>query len=272
MGVIGPETDWSLALKNVSVVIHLAARVHVMREEATDSLPLYRQVNAAGTLNLARQAASVGVRRFVFLSSIKVNGEETPVGRPFTEEDIPAPCDPYAISKFEAEQDLRSLAAETGMEVVIMRPPLVYGPGVRANFLAMLKWLKKGMPLPLGSINNRRSLLGLDNLIDLIVTCLEHPAAANQTFLVADGEDLSTTELVKRLGDGLGRPARLIPMPDWLLKAGAAAVGKRNIAARLCGSLQVDISKARRLLGWTPPVSLDEGLRRTAEGFLKVSR
>jgi UDP-glucose 4-epimerase len=237
-----------------------------MQEATADPLEEFRRVNVQGTLNLARQAAAAGVRRFVFVSSIKVNGEATQLGRPFTADDAPAPLDSYGVSKMEAEQGLREIALQTGMEVVIIRPSLVYGPSVKANFAAMMRWLKRGVPLPLGAIHNQRSLVSLDNLVGLIVTCLTHPAAANQTFLVSDGEDASTTELLRRMGQAMGHPARLIPVPTSWLKLAAAMVGKRDVAQRLCGSLQVDISKTRELLGWAPPVSLDEGLRRAAAG------
>lgn len=264
-----PDTDWRNALEGCGVVIHSAARVHVMHDTSSDPLAEFRKVNVEGTLNLARQAAAAGVRRFVFISSIKVNGEGTPMGGPYLADAQPAPADAYGISKMEAEQGLRSLAAETGMEVVIIRPTLVYGPGVKANFLNMMRWLYKGVPLPFGAIHNRRSLVALDNLVDLIVTCIDHPAAANQTFLVSDGEDLSTTELLRRMGVALGRPARLLPVPSRLLEAGAAMLGKQALSQRLCGSLQVDISKTRELLNWTPPVSVDEALRKTAKHFLE---
>ncbi len=262
-GDLEPATDWTVALGGISVVVHLAARVHVMADTAADPLEEFRRVNVQGTLNLARQAAAAGVRRFVFVSSIKVNGEATQLGRPFTADDAPAPLDAYGVSKMEAEQGLREIARQTGMEVVIIRPPLVYGLGVKANFATMMRWLKRGVPLPLGAIHNQRSLVALDNLVDLIVTCLTHPAAANQTFLVSDGEDVSTTELLRRMGQALGCPARLIPVPASILKLVAAMVGKPDVAQRLCGSLQVDIEKTRRLLGWTPPISLDEGLKKT---------
>lgn len=266
---IGPDTDWVNALRGVDTLVHLAARVHVMRETASDSLSAFRMVNTAGTESLARQAARAGVRRFVYLSSIKVNGERTLVGRLFTEEDEPAPLDSYGISKYEAEEALRKIAQETGMEVVIIRPPLIYGPGVKANFLSMMRWLHKGVPLPFGAINNRRSLVALDNLIDFIVACLEHPAAANQTFLVSDGEDLSTTDLLLRVAVALNVPARLLPVPQKLLDACLKAVGKGDLAQRLCGSLQVDITKARKMLDWKPLIPVDEGLHRTAEYFLR---
>ena len=263
-GDLESSTNWATALEGICTVVHCAARVHVMTETAANSLDEFRRVNVQGTLNLARQAAVAGVRRFVFVSSIKVNGEATQPGHPFTADDVPAPLDDYGVSKMEAENGLREIAGQTGMEVVIIRPPLVYGLGVKANFAAMMRWLQRGIPLPLGAIHNQRSLVALDNLVDLIVTCLTHPAAANQTFLVSDGEDVSTTELLRRMGQALGRPARLIPVPVSWLKLAAAMMGKQDVAQRLCGSLQVDIEKTRRLLGWTPPLSLDEGLRRAA--------
>ncbi|MFZ2407777.1 MAG: SDR family oxidoreductase [Methylobacter sp.] len=266
---INGETDWTDALRDIKVVVHLAAHVHVMRNNAADPLDELRKVNVEGTWNLARQAAEAGVQRFVFISSIKVNGESTPLGQPYTAEDPPAPTELYGISKLEAEEALRQLADETGMEVVIIRPPLVYGPGVKANFRSMMHWLAKGVPLPLGAIHNMRSLVALDNLVDLIITCTDHPAAANQTFLAGDGEDLSTTELLQRLGNALGKPAKLLPIPAWVLKTGAMLLGKRDMAQRLCGSLQVDISKACDLLGWQPPVSVDDALKKTAADFYK---
>jgi nucleoside-diphosphate-sugar epimerase len=267
VGSIDGSTVWRDALLGCDAVIHLAARVHVMQEATADPLAEFRRVNVQGTLNLARQAAAAGVRRFVFVSSVKVNGEATEPGRPFRADDVPAPLDAYGISKMEAEQGLRELSAQAGMEVVIIRPPLVYGPGVKANFSAMMRWLKRGVPLPLGAIHNQRSLVALDNLVDLIVTCLTHPAAANQTFLVSDGEDVSTAELLRRTGQAMGHPARLIPVPVGWLKLAAALVGKKDVAQRLCGSLQVDIEKTQRLLGWKPPLTLDQGLKKSAEGI-----
>ena len=268
VGDIGPAVDWSAALDDVHAVVHLAARVHVMRERASNPLLAFRMANMEGTKNLARQAAHAGVRRFVYLSSIKVNGEQTLPGRPFTEQDAPAPLDFYSVSKQEAEEELGKIAQQTGMEVVIVRPPLVYGPGVKANFLNMMRWLHNGVPLPFGAIHNCRSLVALDNLIDFIGVCLEHPEAADQTFLVADGEDLSTTELLQRMGGALGMPAKLLPVPQLLLEAGFKIAGRSDMAQRLCRSLQVNIAKAQTLLGWNPPISVDEGLRRTAQWFL----
>lgn len=265
------NTDWHKALERVNVVIHLAARVHVMKDTAADALAEFRKVNVQGTLNLARQAAQAGVHRFIFISSIKVNGEVTPLGQPFKPDDQPKPVDPYGISKYEAETALRQFSRETAMEIVIIRPPLVYGPGVKANFQAMMSWLDKGIPLPLGAIHNQRSLVALDNLVDLIITSVNHPAAANQIFLAGDGEDLSTTDLLKRMAAAMGKKACLLPVPSFLLVWVARLLGKKAIAQRLCGSLQVDISRARELLGWQPPVTVDEGLRKTAQHFM-VSR
>ena len=270
-GSLGSATDWFAALKDVDTVVHCAARAHVMNDAASNSLEGFRAVNLHGTLNLARQALDAGVRRFVFISSIGVNGAGT-FGVPFSAHDAAAPHSPYAWSKYEAEMGLRKYAEESEMEVVIIRPPLVYGPNAPGNFGSLVRWLKRGIPLPLGAIHNQRSLVALDNLVDLIVTCLTHPAAANQTFLVSDGEDVSTTELLRRMGQAQGHPARLIPVPASWLKLAATMVGKPDVAQRLCGSLQVDIEKTRRLLGWTPPLSLDEGLRRAAGVDCDTSR
>jgi nucleoside-diphosphate-sugar epimerase len=271
IGDIAPNTDWHSAVEQVDAVVHLAARVHVMRESAENPVDEFRRVNVESAMTLAREAVAAGVRRFIFVSSIKVNGESTRFGEAFRADSIPAPTDPYGLSKYEAEIELQRLSRESGMELVIVRPPLVYGPGVRANFLVMMHWLSKGVPLPLGGVTkNRRSLVALDNLVDLIVTCISHPAAANQTFLVSDGEDLSTAGLLRRMGAALGRPARLIPVPPTLLTLGAKLIGRPGIAQRLCGSLEVDISKTKKSLGWSPPLSVDEGLRKTAEHWLKI--
>ncbi len=267
VGDLHPEIDWRDALNGVDAIVHLAARVHVMRDEATDPLAAFRRVNVSGTLNLARQAVLAGVRRFVFVSSVKVNGESTVLGKPFSPDDPPVPQDPYGISKYEAERDLLDLASESGMEVVIIRPPLVYGPGVKANFASMMSWLDRVVPLPLGAVHNQRSFVALDNLVDLIVTCLDHPSAANQTFLVSDGEDLSTTELLQRMGRALGKPARLIPVPVGVKLVAANLLGKGAVAQRLFGSLQVDSSKARDLLGWKPVMTVDEALQQTADAY-----
>jgi nucleoside-diphosphate-sugar epimerase len=262
-------TDWSIALTGQEVVIHAAARAHIMKDEVADPLAEYRRVNVEGALNLARQAVQAGVKRFIFISSIKVNGEQTALGYSFTPDDTPAPEDAYGISKWEAEQGLQQLAVETGMEVVIIRPPLVYGPRVKGNLASMIRLVQKGLPLPLGSIKNQRSLVALDNLVDLIITCIDHPAAANQIFLAGDGEDISTSDLLRGVARCVGKPSRLIPVPTSVLMFGATILGKRALAQRLLGSLQVDISKARELLGWTPPISVEEGLRRCFESHIE---
>ena len=269
-GGLQPSTDWSLAVNNVHAVVHCAARVHVMHNTEADPLTAFRSVNLQGTLNLARQAAASGVKRFVFISSVKVNGESTEPGHAFTEDDAPNPQDAYGQSKHEAEQGLRQLSADTGMEVVIIRPPLVYGPGVKANFAALMRAVQRGWPLPLGAVHNQRSLVALDNLVDFIVTCITHPKAANKTFLVSDGEDLSTPDLIRRMARAMNRPARLLPVPKSVIMAVANILGKGDIAHRLCGNLQVDISKPRTLLGWNPPISVDEGLRRAVGGGLLI--
>jgi nucleoside-diphosphate-sugar epimerase len=256
------SSDWRAPLLNVSTVIHCAARVHVMNEKSTDPLQAFRDVNVDGTANLARQAAAAGVKRFVFISSIKVNGEATTEGKPFTELDPALPEDPYGISKMEAEAALREISLETGMELVIIRPPLVYGPGVKANFAALMRAVKKGIPLPLGLVHNRRSLVALDNLVDFIVTCVSHPKAANEVFLVSDGQDVSTTRLVREMAKAAGVSPRLLPLPAPLLRACGALIGKGDAVQRLCGNLQIDVTKARTLLGWQPPVSIEEGIRR----------
>lgn len=263
-----PDTDWTDALAGVQAVVHCAARVHVMNESAADPLAEFRRVNTAGTLNLARQAAAAGVTRLVFISSIGVNGAETATGAPFRSDSPLAPHSPYAVSKLEAEAGLRQIAAESGIGVVVIRPPLVYGPGAPGNFAQLLKALNLGLPLPLGAVNNQRSFVAIDNLVDLVVICAQHPAAANQTFLVSDGEDLSTTALLRRTAKALGRPARLLPLPASALRFAARALGRAELAQRLFGSLQVDIEHTRTTLGWKPAVAVDEGLRRVAVRFL----
>ena len=269
IGDIGPATDWSAALSGVQTVLHLAARVHVMRDRALDPHAEFRSVNTAGTLNLARQAARAGVKRLVFISSIKVNGEYSSPGRPFRESDVPMPQDAYAVSKHEAELGLGQIADSTGLEVAVIRPPLIYGPGVQANFQSLMYAVKRGWPLPFRAVANSRSLVGIDNFVDFILLCTSHPRAANQTFLVSDGCDLSTSDLILRLADALNVRAHLLRVPVWALEAAGAMLGKRAVVARLCGSLQADTSHAKQLLNWVAPVSVDTGLRRAAGGLAK---
>lgn len=266
IGDIGGYTDWSSAVDGVSDVVHLASRVHVMKESGGDVAALYRDANTLGTLRLAQQAAEAGVRRFVFVSSVKVNGEERDAA--YSENDQPAPIGPYATSKRDAELGLREIADRSGMEVVVIRPPLVYGPGVKANFLNMMRWLHRGIPLPFGAVNNKRSLVATGNLVDFIVSCVDHPAAANETFMVSDGEDLSTTELLVRLANALDVKARLIDIPVPVLSLGAKMFGQGELLRRLCGSLCVDTAKANHQLQWAPPLSVDDGLKAVADHYL----
>jgi UDP-glucose 4-epimerase len=255
------NTDWSASLVGIDSIVHMAARVHQMEENPQDSLHKYRQTNVEGSLTLARQAAASGVRRFIFMSSIKVNGESTLPGKPFLVEDPPRPVDPYGVTKLEAEQGLAAISSETGMEVVVIRPPLVYGRGAKGNFQTLGNWVKRGIPLPLGFINNKRSFVAIDNLVDFIITCIHHPKAGNETFLVGDGKDISTTELLRKMKQATHKSTCLVPVPSGLIVLLATLLGKRAVAQRLCGFLQVDISKARALLGWSPPVSIEQGLR-----------
>lgn len=257
------------ALRQVDVVIHSAARVHVMKDNALDPLAEYRKANVESTLKLARMAADAGVRRFIFISSIKVNGEATANGQKYTADDKPTPVDAYGISKMEAEQGLLEIASKTNMEVVIIRPVLVYGPGVKANFHNMMRWLNKQIPLPFGAIHNQRSILSLDNLVDLVIVCINHPNASNQIFLASDGLDISTSELLRGISKSLNKPSILIPVPERIIIFFASLVGRASFATRLCGSLQVDISKTQNLLTWTPPVKTADALKNTAEHFLK---
>lgn len=264
---IGPDTVWDDCLPGVEVVIHLAARVHVMDDRSSDPLRDYRRVNVAGTLNLARQAACTGARRFVFISSIKVNGEGTSDGRLFRADDPPAPEDFYGLSKLEAERGLQALAHETGMEVVIIRPPLVYGPGVKGNFASMVGWVRRGLPLPLGSVDNRRSLVAIDNLVDFIALCADRersPQAANKVFLVSDADDVSTPQLLRRVARAHGVSARLIPFPSVGLRFAARLLGRADAVDRLLGSLVVDAAPARDILGWRPVITMDQQLKKMA--------
>lgn len=266
---IDESTNWLECLKNIDVVIHTAARVHMMKDISDNPLNDYRKINVEGTLNLARQAVKSGVKRFIFISSIKVNGESTNLlTNAFHSDDKANPIDYYGISKFEAEEGLKQISKLTGLEVVIIRPPLVYGPGVKANFHSMMKWLQKGIPLPFGAIHNKRSLVAIDNLVDLIVTCINHPNAKNQIFLVSDDDDISTTELLKRMAKVLKKKVLLVPIPMSCLKIGAILFGKKNLSQRLFGSLQVDINKTKKLLEWKPVISVDQALLKTADAFL----
>jgi len=261
------DVDYSHSLENTTVIIHAAARVHVMDDQVKDSLAEFRKVNVEGTLNLAKQAAQAGVKRFVYISSVKVNGESTSAEQPFTPDDRVATDDPYGLSKWEAEQGLFKLAKETNMEVVVVRPPLIYGEGVKANFAKMMQVVAKGILLPLGEIHNQRSFMALDNLVDFIITCITHPKAANEVFLISDGEDVSTTELLQKVAKAMGKKARLIPVPVGLMSFVAKLLGKEDVANRLFDSLQVDSSKARELLGWQPVITMDEQLKK----IVKVS-
>lgn len=264
---LGADTPWSHALSGVVTIIHLAARVHIMDDTAVDPLTEFRRVNVKGTVQLAREAAKAGVRRLVFISSIKVNGEET--STPYTPDSPPNPSDPYGISKWEAEQELRKIEAETGLQVVIVRPTLVYGPCVKANFLNMMKIIRRGIPLPLASINNKRSLIYVGNLVDALATCTIHPDAAGNTYLVCDGEYVSTPELIRRTAFALGVPARLFPVHVSLMKFAGKLTGKSGAVNRMTGSLTVNSSKIRQELGWKPPYTMEEGLRETAGWFKK---
>ena len=256
--------DLKPVLSGVSVIVHTAARVHVMQERSDNPLEAFRRMNVDATLRLARQAAAFGVKRFVYISSIKVNGEQTLPGQKFTADMTPNPSDAYGISKFEAENGLLSLAKETGIEVVIIRPPLVYGPGVKANFAKMMTWVPKGIPLPFGSIDkNCRSMVGLGNLVNLLILCTSHPKAANQVLLVSDDDDLSTAGLIRALGHALGRSAHLLPVPESFLSWGAKLLGMKGFADRLLGNLQVDITKTKELLDWHPPFTVAEELKKT---------
>lgn len=258
VGDLSGDTEWRNALTGVDTVIHLAARVHLLHDDAADQVAAYTRVNVDATRRLAQQAADNGVRRVVFLSTLKVHGEE---GH-FRESDMSDPFDPYARSKWAAELELQRIARETGLEVTVIRPPLVHGPGARGNLRTLIRAIDRGIPLPLGSVDNRRSLVGVDNLADLIVRCVSNPAAAGETFLVSDGADVSTPELIRGLASAMRRPVRLVHVPPAILLNAARMVGKGAAARRLLGSLTVDIAKARTMLGWTPPVSVTEGFRR----------
>lgn len=268
IGDIDEITDWQDCLGSVDCVIHLANRAHVMDEQSSNSLALYRKVNTGGTLNLARQAAAAGVKRFIFISSIKVNGESTLPSQTLTPKNQHIPIDSYGLSKFEAELGLRLIAEQTGLEIVVIRPPLIYGPGVKANFLKMMQWVEKGIPLPLGAIQNQRSMLGLDNLINFIELCMTHPDAAGQTFLVSDDHDVSTTELLKEIASAMHYPPRLISLPQSFVEKLLILLGQRHISEKLCGSLQLDISLAKKHLSWQPPHTFKDQLSKTVLDYL----
>jgi nucleoside-diphosphate-sugar epimerase len=269
VGAIDGATDWNAALGGIDAIIHLAARVHVMKDTAADPLAEFLKVNLLGTANLARQAVAAGTRRLVYVSSIKVNGEQTRGGQIYSEQDVPAPQDPYGISKWQAEQALQQLSRMTGLEVVIVRPPLVYGPGVKGNFFKLLAAIDKGVPLPLSGAHNLRSMVYAGNLADALIACASHPAAAGQTYLVSDGEDVSTARLVEDIAHALGRNSRSFYLPPGLLRAAAALLGRTEQADRLLDSLQVSDKKIRGDLGWAPPYSMEQGLRATADWYRK---
>jgi nucleoside-diphosphate-sugar epimerase len=258
---------WGPALAGATAVVHTAARVHVMQESEADALAAYRRVNVEGTLRLARAAAAAGARRFVFLSSIKVNGESTPIDRPFTAEDAPAPQDPYGVSKREAEEELRAFASASGLEIVILRLPLVYGPGAKGNLERLMRLVARGTPLPLGRIANRRSMIGLANLASVVATCVTHPGAANRTFLLSDQEDLSTPELITAIGKAMGKRPLLIPVPSAALRLAGALTGRGAEIDRLSGSLRVDGTPISAATGWHPSVPVRDGIAEMVKAF-----
>ena len=257
--------DWEPILQGTTSIVHVAGLAHILKSNSSSSGGDFESINTYGTINFARQAAKRGIKRFVFISSVKANGETTLLGAPFSELDQPSPSDPYGLSKFGAEQGLLEIARQTEMEVVIIRPPLVYGPGVKANFANMMRCVKKGVPLPLGAINNKRSLIALDNLVDFILLCTSHPKAANEVFFISDGEDVSTTVLLKKVAKAYDKSAILLPVPTGILKLLARLMGKKDVVGRLLSTLQVDSNKARQLLNWTPVVTMDEQLKRIVE-------
>ena len=264
---LSSSEDYSDCLVNIDVIIHCAARAHVMKDDHIDALAEYRKVNTQGTINLATQAAASGVKRFVFISSVKVHGESTTGLAPFTERVDKVPVDPYGLSKYEAELGLRSISAGSDMEVVIIRPPLVYGPKVKANFLSLMRLADTAIPLPFGATNNARSMVYVENLLDFIVTCINHPAAANQTFMVSDSDDLSLKRLLASLRTSLGRPVRLFPVSSSLFRMFGHLIGKSAVVARLIGDLQVNTTKAQTLLEWFPPFTAEQGIKATVEAY-----
>lgn len=265
---IGIDTNWASALKGVDVVVHLAARVHVLKETTDNPLYEFRKINVAGTKRLVEEAALNGVKRFIYISSIGVNSNKT-LNNPFTEKDLPSPYDPYTISKWEAEQALQKIAKDSGMEIVILRPPLIYGPNAPGNFGRLMKIIGKDIPLPLSSIKNLRSFIYLGNFIDVIIKCIKHPSAAYQTFLVSDDQDISTPHLIRMIANAMGKKPRLLPCPPFLLKALGKITGKGMEVERLIGYMQIDSSKIRNVLGWKPPFTLEEGIAETVKWYLK---
>lgn len=268
---IGPDTDWGKALSGVEAVVHLAARVDVINETAADPLAEYRGINRDGTRRLAEAAVGEGVRRLLFLSTVKVNGEKTEAA-PFSENDPPAPADAYGLSKWEAEKTLAGIAAKSELETVILRSPLIYGENVKGRFLSLLKLCRKALPLPLGGIANRRSMIYAGNLADAVIRCLAHPDAAGRTYLVGDCEDVSTPELIRRVAGALGRPARLFAVPSVMLRLAGGVVGQSATVGRLLGSLQINDGRIRRELGWTPPFAMLQGMEKMAAWFLSTGR
>jgi len=268
IGDIGTDIDWASALRDIDYVVHLAARVHIMSDPAEDPLSEFRRVNSWGSANLAESAVAAGVKRLIYVSTIKVLGEKTD-GQAFCHTDMAAPCDPYAVSKLEAEEALKDIANDKGLEIVILRPPLIYGPGVGGNFLRILGLVSRGIPLPLGMIRNSRRMLAVSNLCDVIRISLEHPDAARRTFLLADGEDTSTPGLFRMIGDVMDKPVRLLPVPEQLLRFGGKILGRSNDVARLCDSLQIDIDETKRVLDWSPGTSLEDGIRSVVQWYLR---
>ncbi|WP_330115229.1 NAD-dependent epimerase/dehydratase family protein [Pseudomonas sp. JS3066] len=269
LGDLRFDTDWGTYLGDVDVVVHAAALAHAIGCDMQRRIDDFEAVNTHATLALARQAAEAGVKRFVFLSTVKVLGEYSIRNSPFRPDSVPNPVGPYAASKRRAEEGLLEISRETGLEIVIIRPVLVYGTGVGANFLRMIRWVSKGVALPLASVDNLRSFVALENLVDLVLTCVTHPAAANEIFLVSDGRDVSTPELLRKIGSELGCSARLFPVPKGLLRFGAGLTGNTAELERLCGTLQVDISKTKSLLGWSPVIEFDQALHRTVRHYLE---
>ena len=269
VGEIGPSTIWAEALRDIDIIVHLASRVHVMKDESLSPLDEYRRVNTEGTKRLAFMAALAGIQRLVYVSTVKVNGEFTHE-QPFNEDDTPNPLDPYGISKWEAEVALRHISSEKGLQVTVIRPPLVYGPEVKANFLQLLDMVNKNIPLPLLLVNNKRSMIYIENLVDAIIKCIEHPKAANQTFLVSDGQDISTPDLIKMIAKAMGKKPRLLPVPSVALKVLGRITGKQSEVERLIGNLQIDSSKIRNTLDWKPSFTVEEGISETVKWYINT--